>query len=296
MKIEVKKIDKLKRIVNIVVDGPDFLEERKRVFLDIGKNIKVSGFRQGTAPLEVLERSHLKSLNEEFLKRMLPEYYRKALEEEKIIPASLPQVFHMEIDEKRVSFSVEFEVRPEVEIKDDDYKGIKVNGKKIVVKEDEIEKVITNIKESFKKLLEKDLSDEEIARWSGYPDIETFRDALKGEIYVEKLRERRKNIESTVSSQLLKIVKIDLPKSEVERYHKELVEREVYNLTSRGVSQADIEKYKPNLEEKLMSLANDQIKLSYILEAIAHKENLKTDENNRGEIVFSFILGCAAYN
>ena len=81
----------------------------------------------------------------------------------------------------------------------------------------------------------------------------------------------------------------------VENHHKELVEREIHNLRMRGVSDTDVEKYKKEVEDKLKSAAEDEVKLFYILEAIAKKEGMKVDRSV-AEVVFGFILSHAQYS
>lgn len=296
MKVEVKKLDKLKRVIKVDIEGEDFLKDKEEGYREISKKLKVSGFRPGTAPLDVLEKQHGKFLKEEFLKNYLPFCYSKVLEESKIVPASMPRIYDVEFSGDSLSFYAELEVKPELDINESVYKGIKIKEDKPVVKDDEIEKLISNFKERMKKVINKDFQDgdQELARWSGYPDSETFREAIKGEIYIQKLRERRHNIDNLVSRHLIKNVKVDIPKSEVERHHEELVAREINNLNLRGIPEADVEKYKKELEEKLKPAAENEIKLFYILEAIAKKENMKV-ENNLGEIVLGFILSQANY-
>ena len=294
MKVEVKKIDKIKRIIHVELSGEDFINEKKEAYKEIGKNIKMSGFRPGTAPLELLEKHHLKTLKEEFLRKMLPAYYEKAVSEVKLSPAGLPRIYDVELSETTLVFAAEFDIKPEIELKDSDYRDMKIKEKKIEVKEEEIEKVITNLKEGIKKTLNKDLTDDELCRWAGYADMAGFKDAIKIEISVEKLRERRKRIDSQISQHLLKNIDVALPQNEVEHYHKELVNREIHNLRLRNVPNEDIEKYKKDIEEKLKPLAEDEIKLYYILEAIAKKEGL-TIENNLGEVVLGFLLSIAKY-
>jgi len=67
MKVEVKKVDKLKRQIKVEVQGEDFLKAKKETYKELGKNIKVPGFRPGTVPLDVLERQHGEALKDEFL-------------------------------------------------------------------------------------------------------------------------------------------------------------------------------------------------------------------------------------
>ncbi len=294
MKVDVKKLDRLKRKIKIEVEGDYFLKEKDSSYRKSAKELKVPGFRPGSAPLEIIEKHHGKLLKEEFLKKMLPVFYQKALEENGIAPATSPQISNVELDGQRLIFSAELEVKPEIEVKDSFYQGIKIKDKKIKVEEIEIEKALTNLKEQIKKITEQDLDDISLAKWSSYRDVSDLRDALKVQLTVEKMRERRKAVENQIRGHLLKSFKVDLPCGEVDRYHKELVEREVYNLRRKGISDEDIEKYRKEVEEKLKPLASDEMKMFYILEAIAKHEKIKIGEN-LGDIIFGLILSKAQY-
>jgi FKBP-type peptidyl-prolyl cis-trans isomerase (trigger factor) len=294
MKVEVKKLDKLKRVIKIEVEGQEFLDEKKDVYSTAGKNLKVPGFRPGSVPADVLEKHHGKALQEELLKKVLPHFYRKALEEQKILPASLPRIYDVEINPEALSFHAEFEEKPELEVKESLYKGIKIKDKKIEIPEVEVEKILTNLKEGIKKVVNKDFEDDELAKWASYANAAKLKEAIRAQLFVEKTRERKQKIDTQIRNHLLKEFKVELPKAEVERHHKELVEREVYNLRARGISQEDIDKYKKEVEDKLKPVAEEEIKLFYILEAIGKNEGIKLD-NNLGEVVLGFILSQAQY-
>ena len=118
---------------------------------------------------------------------------------------------------------------------------------------------------SIAKFVEGDLADDQLAKWAGHPTLDSFREAIKAEIYVQKLRDRKRDIDSQISSHLLKNVKMDLPKREVERQHKELMDRVIYNLRSRGIPEDDIDKYKKEVQDKLKPIAEDEVKLFHIL-------------------------------
>lgn len=294
MKVEVKKLDKLKRTIRVEAGGEEFLKEKKESYRRNSKHLKVPGFRPGNIPADVLEKHHGKFLKEEFLKSALPLFYRKALEENKILPASMPRIYDIEITSDILTFFAEFEVRPQVEIDENFYKNIKISDKKFEVKKEEIEKILTSLKEGIKKTINKDIEDNELAKWASHSGIDSLREAIKGQLFVEKLRERRLKIDGQIREHLLKAVKIDVPKGEVDRQHKELVNREIHNLTSRGVSQEDLDKYRKDLEDKLKPVAEDEIKLFYIFEAIARKEGIKIDDN-LGNVVLGFVLSQAQY-
>ena len=295
MKTEVKKLDKLKRVVNIEIVGDSFKKEKKDVYQKKAKTLKVPGFRPGTAPIDLLEKHHSEVLKEDLIRATVPMFYQKAIEENKLLPASLPRIFDIKVTSDALSFSAELEVQPEVEVKDKFYKGIKLKDTKIVVKDDEIIKVINNLKEGIKKVVDKDLDDDSLAKWASYSDIDSLKDAVKSQLYVEKLREKRQKIDLAVRQQLLKSFKIDLPVSEVDERQKDLVEREIYNLTNKGVPKEDIEKYKKELQDKFKPIAQEEVKLIYILQGIAKAEGLKA-ENNLGDVVFGFILSQGQYS
>ena len=294
MQVEVKKLDKLKRTIKVEVEGEEFLKEKNEVYGKKSKDLKVPGFRPGSAPLDVLERHHSKFLKEELLKESLPNFYRKALEDKKILPAGMPHVYDIKLTSDALSFSADFETRPEVEANESFYKGIKIKDKNCEVKEIEIEKVLTNLKEGIKKVISKDLDDGDLAKWASFSDIKSLREAIRAQLFVEKSRERRQKVDSQVRTHLLKAFKVDLPKDEVARHHQELVDKETYSLQRRGVPQEDIDKYKKDLEEKLKTSAEEDLKLFYILEAIAKNEGIKVD-NNLGDIVLGFVLSHAVY-
>ncbi|MEI8350488.1 MAG: trigger factor [Candidatus Omnitrophota bacterium] len=294
MKVDIQKLDKLKRKISVAISGDEFVNERNGIYKEIGKTLKVSGFRPGSAPLEVLEKQHGKVLKEEFLHKALPLYYERAIEQEKVQPAGLPRIQDVELLAGSLTFSAELEVRPQLEVNENDYKGIKIKDKNIEIKEDEIQKVLTNLKEGVKKVLKKDLSDDELAKWASFPDVAGFCNAIKIELSMEKLRERRRKIDSQISQHLLKTFTFELPKDEVDHYHKELIEREIHELRVRNIPDQDIEKYKKDIEEKLKPLAQDEVKLFYILEAIARKENIAV-EQNVAEVVLGLLLSLAVY-
>jgi len=294
MKVEIKKIDKLKRKIKVEVKGDELLKEKKEIYQQAAKSLKVPGFRPGSAPLDLLEKHHGKLLNDEFLRKVIPLFYHRALDENKILSASLPHISDLDLKADSLTFYAEFETKPEIQVDESTYKGIKIKDKRIEVKEIDIEKILTNLKEGIKKVIHKDFNDDEIAKWASYSDISSLREAIRGQLFVEKTRERRQRIDSQIREQLTKSLKIDLPKEEVERHHKELVNREISALEHRGISKEHLDKYRKEVESKLKPIAETEIKLFYVLEAIAKKEGIEINDT-MAEVVFGFILSQAQY-
>jgi len=296
MKVEITKIDKLKRVIKVNVSGEKFAKDKNEFYTQAAKDIKVSGFRKGAAPLDIVEKHYGKALKEEFVKNYVSHYYGQALEEHKIAPAGMPRIFDVEIDDASLKFSAEVETRPELELDEKVYKKIVIKEKFPEVEDKDVEKVVSGIKDGLKKLTDKDLDGDVLAHWSGHNNLAALKDSIKAEMLVEKLRQRRLKVDEEVAKHLLKEIALELPKAEVDNYHHELVHRQIHNLEERGVSKEDIEKYKKELEDKMRPRAEDEVKLFYILRAIATKESLKIEKDaNLGEIVLGFVLSQADY-
>lgn len=296
MKTEIKKLDKLKRVIKIEVDEDILTKDKRDIYKELSKGLKVPGFRPGSAPLEIVEKHHKNALKEEFLKRIIPSYYAKALEDNNLEAASAPRIYDIDFDDKKLLFYAELEVRPEVELKDDDYMNLKIKNKPVNVEEIEVEKLITQLKDNVKKMINKDYDDQALAKWAGYPSVETFKEAIKAEILIDKLRTRRASIDNFITEELIKRIKIEVPRSLVEEQHQKLIQQEMYNLRLKGMQEKDIKKHEKEIGERLKSIAIKQLKLYYILEAIAKKDSLKFESRNLFEAVIGYILSCAQYS
>lgn len=296
MKVEVKKLDKLKRVLTVNVTGDRFNKDKDEFYAARAKSLQVPGFRRGAAPVDVVVKHHGKRLKEEFVEEHISRYYSRALGETKLAAAGAPRIYDVEISDNGLLFSAEFEIRPRLEIKDSVYKGIKLKEKVNPPADKEIDKVIDSLRQGLKKSLKDDIDDTHLARWSGYGNIGALREAIRAELLVEKMRARRRNIDASVAKHLLSSVKIDMPQAEVLRYKEQLMHRELHNLHTQGISDADLEKYKKDIEDKVAQRARDEVKLFYILAAVAEKENIKTDDSaNLGQVALGFILSQANY-
>lgn len=295
MKIEVQSKEKLQRTIKVEVSREKILEDKTRIYQEMGKNLNVPGFRKGVAPLDVLERHHGKALREEFLKRMLPAYYQTMLRQESMIPAGLPRIFDVDFSGEILKFSVEVELKPQLDISPDIYKQIKVKDQPIEVTETEWEKIWANLAETVKKYTQQPLTEEQMIQWAGYKNKEALHEAATIELKSVKLRQRRQDMERQVIDVLLKKIETEVPQKVVEEHQNKLINQELYHLQAQGLPEGDIEKRKKTLQEKIQPMAQDQVKLYYILEAISQKEQLAVDSRNLYDVVMGYILAHAVF-
>ena len=110
----------------------------EEVYKEIKKYAKISGFRPGSAPQDILEKHHGARAQEEMLKKIIPSAYRDAVNEQKINPVGLPEISDVRFTKDNdLFFKAKVEIRPVIKLKK--YKGIKVKQSKVAVTDNEIE-------------------------------------------------------------------------------------------------------------------------------------------------------------
>ncbi len=129
----------------ISADGADLTPIKNHVLGHFGAQVKVPGFRVGTAPAALVEK-HVdqRALADEFIEHALNHLYGKAIDQEKLRPASKPEVNL----KKFVPFTdLEFEVHLDIigPIELPDYKKIKLAKKNADVTTADVSSVIKSL-------------------------------------------------------------------------------------------------------------------------------------------------------
>ena len=146
VKSKAKNIEECAVLLEIEVPKETIDKAFEEVYAEITKVATVPGFRAGKAPIELVKRHYSKDAGSEVLKRLIPDSYRIALEEHKVLPLGLPEISGVDFDEgKHLKFKAKVEIRPKFKLKT--YKGIKVDKKKPEVKDEDVTKTLENLRE-----------------------------------------------------------------------------------------------------------------------------------------------------
>lgn len=151
MKTSLKKVKDCRVRLTVEVE-PTRVEERfQEVLKDFQKAAQLPGFRQGKAPIEMVERRYTKEAMEETLKSLVPELYHQAVQKEGVDPVALPQISEVQCERgKKLSFVAEFDRAPEISVKN--YKGLKLVRESSDVTPDDEEKGLQSLLESRAEL------------------------------------------------------------------------------------------------------------------------------------------------
>jgi len=297
MEVEIKKAGEVKRNIRITVSKDSLEEVRGKVLNKLSNTVNVPGFRKGKAPLDLIEQRFPGLVKENLLKEAVPHYYSRVLEEKKLEPVSSPDIRDVNYKGGGLSFTALVDVKPEIEVDRKMYYKIKIKIDAIQEDEKEIDKFIGQFKDNLAKITGKakdDIDNRFVSLWAGYKDESEFRKALFSELYLNKTVQRRRAVEEEITGRLLSKLKFQIPSSVVEQQKQRFITQAVIDLRSKGVSEEEIKKQEEEISRKSEALAEEQVRLYYILESIAKKENLNFDNNNIYESVIGFILSSLA--
>ncbi len=289
MKVEVKKVDALKRELRIEIPRERVTKEMDNVYNEINKYAKVKGFRPGKVPRNILVSSHGKIAQEETIKKLIPQAYHEGIEKEQLNPIDLPDISDVSLKEGVITFTATLDIRPEVKV--DDYKGIKVTRKDAKVTDEDINKTL----EFFKKGRgdgEELKIDDAFANGMGFPNLEEFKKALTRQMEMDKDRQNRIDIENQIVDHLLKHAKLIVPQSLVKRQLEHRLNETIKRLKSQGMKDEEIKAKEEEIHKSLSEIVERDVKIFLVLEEIAKRENIQASsaQDNLPSKVIEMLL------
>lgn len=145
MKVAVKKVDGVKRELKFEIPKERVAQKFDEVYKELGKIIKVKGFRPGKVPRHILESQHSGKAKDEVFRKLVPEVYHEGIMQENLQPLDMPEIADVDFRDGKITFTAMLDIKPEVVI--ESYKGIKIKRKSSEVAAEEIDKTL----EYFKK-------------------------------------------------------------------------------------------------------------------------------------------------
>ncbi len=144
MKVTKEKLENSQVALKIEVEPQEKESYLEKAYRRMVGSIAVPGFRKGKAPRVILERHVGKeALLQEAMEQMLPEMYKKAVEEQGIDAIGEPEI-NMSSTEP-IIFQATVPLKPTVEL--GDYKSIRIPLKPVAVTEEDINGYLESLRE-----------------------------------------------------------------------------------------------------------------------------------------------------
>ena len=299
MKVKLEKLSSVKKRIFVEIEEEELNKEWEEIYKQLGKEVKVPGFRPGSVPPEVVKMRFKDLAARRLLEKVIPQSFSKIIQDHNFKPVNEPSVSDIKLKDNSLEFTFTVDIIPEFD--PPSYRGIPLRVEEIKIDDEEVEKLLSNIKEEFKKnqniSLPADLEDKKFCQSLGCKDKEELKTFLKAQLYLAKFNNRLQNLRNQLIEHLVKEKKnLEIPPALLDRYHKEIVNQEIELLKQRGIKEEDIVRIKKHVEEKSKPVVEKQLRFYLILEKIAQKEGIEIKEDEQFEDrIISFLLSEADF-
>ena len=144
MKVKAERIENSQVVLEVEVDPEEEERSLEEAYRRLVKQAEVPGFRRGKAPRAMFERFVGREvLLQEAIERLVPELLNQAIEEQQLAPITQPEVELTQTDP--VVFKATVSLSPTVEL--GDYRQVRVAEEPVEVSEEDVDKVIEQLRE-----------------------------------------------------------------------------------------------------------------------------------------------------
>ena len=141
----------LKRAFSVVVPATDITAEREKRLAQLGKDLRLPGFRPGKIPARVVQQRYGQAVMGEVLESSVNDATQRVVTDRGLRPAQQPKVEVVNFsDGADLEFKVEMELMPEVPMPD--FAGIELERLKAEPGEEQMERALTAIAQRNRKL------------------------------------------------------------------------------------------------------------------------------------------------
>jgi len=121
LNMEVTELGPMKRALKIEVPAAEVTERFSRAYLELNRQVHIPGFRPGKAPLAILEKRYAKAVEDDVLRKLVPDFYDRAIKQAGINPVvvEIPPLDRVKIKkDSPFTFTATVEIKPTIELRD----------------------------------------------------------------------------------------------------------------------------------------------------------------------------------
>jgi trigger factor len=121
MKLEVTELGPSKRALKIEVPEDEVNRQFAQAYTELNRQVRIPGFRPGKAPMALLEKRYAKAIEEDLVRKLIPDYYDKAVRQAGIVPVlvEVPPLERVKIKKNTpFSFTATVEIKPKIDLRD----------------------------------------------------------------------------------------------------------------------------------------------------------------------------------
>ncbi|BFU89068.1 MAG: Trigger factor [Nitrospira sp.] len=156
MKMEMTELGPMKRALKIEVPADEVTQQFSRAYLELNRQVQIPGFRPGKAPLAILEKRYAKTVEEDVIRKLVPDFYGRAIKQAGISPVvvDIPPLDRVKIKkDSPFTFTATVEIKPTIELRD--YKSpnpMSLPADKRTVAEEQVDRALEVLREQQARL------------------------------------------------------------------------------------------------------------------------------------------------
>ena len=121
MKLEVTELGPSRRALKIEIPEEEVNRQFTLAYEELNRQVQIPGFRPGKAPLALLEKRYAKAVEDDVVRKLVPDYYNRAVRQAGIVPVlvEVPPLERVKIKKNApFSFTATVEIKPTIELRD----------------------------------------------------------------------------------------------------------------------------------------------------------------------------------
>lgn len=147
MQVTINTISQTEQEAHITLTSTELAPRFEEAYEKFRPKVELKGFRKGKVPMEMVKRLYGQAIEQDALDDIAIEFYRKAMDEQKIEPIGRPSLVDIDFQRgKSLSFKIKYEVKPAIELKT--YRGLSVEKRVHTVTDEELDAEIEQLRRS----------------------------------------------------------------------------------------------------------------------------------------------------
>lgn len=154
--MEMTELGPMKRALKIEVPADEVAQRFSQAYIELNRQVRIPGFRPGKAPLAILEKQYAKTVEENVLRNLIPDFYDRAVKQAGISPVvvEIPPLDRVKIKkDSPFTFTATVEIKPTIELHG--YKApnpISLKQDQRTVSEEQVDRTLDILREQHAQL------------------------------------------------------------------------------------------------------------------------------------------------
>src|SRR5580698_4019028 len=139
--VTVENLAPCKKLVRIELESKDVDAAFDSMLKDFQRQASLPGFRPGKAPRDMIAKRYEKDIHDEVKKKLIPDAYRKAVDEQKLEVVGYPDIEEIQFGKgQALQFAATVETAPEFQLPE--YKGLPAKRETTQVTDEDVQRAL----------------------------------------------------------------------------------------------------------------------------------------------------------